>query len=357
MAQPQLDWDLGTAYDLFISLEVLHQPAEFGVRGAWAAGVRARLQAVEREVLEQGRGLVGVPFHWLYNLSQPKDVGSVLWRLGQVPVAERLPALSLGADCPSAEVAERLRGVAVRGTWDEGDREAMRTVYCSEEKGKAGRSDEELAMILGWWTRAEEFGERYLEALRAYQDVFFAEEERRIRPALEEALSQAQALADRLPLPDLWERLSQGIRFEDLPNVSRVVFAPSYWSTPLTYLAGIGPDTKLFLFGARPPEASLVPGEVVPDALLRALKAMSDPTRLRILHYLTQESLTPAQLSRRLRLRAPTVTHHLKALRLAGLVQLTLGEGKEIRRYATRTEAIATTCAALQNFLGDRKAP
>jgi DNA-binding transcriptional ArsR family regulator len=225
--------------------------------------------------------------------------------------------------------------------------------YCCEEMAKAGRSEETLTTMLDWWARAEEFGERYLEALRAYQKVFFAEEERRIRPVLEEALAQAQDMADRLPLPDLWERLSQGIRFDQPPESARIVFVPSYWSTPLTYLTGIGSDTKIFLFGARPPDASLVPGELVPDALLRALKAMSDPTRLRILHYLARESLTPAQLSRRLRLRAPTVTHHLKALRLAGLVQLTLGEGKEARRYAARSEAIATTCNALQDFLGE----
>jgi len=52
-----------------------------------------------------------------------------------------------------------------------------------------------------------EFGERYLEALRAYQEVFFAEEEKRIRPASQETLAWAQELAGRLALPDLLEEL------------------------------------------------------------------------------------------------------------------------------------------------------
>jgi DNA-binding transcriptional ArsR family regulator len=92
---------------------------------------------------------------------------------------------------------------------------------------------------------------------------------------------------------------------------------------------------------------------VVPDALLRTLKALSDPTRLRILRYLAEEPLTPAQLSRRLRLRAPTVTHHLKALRLAGLVQLTIGmgEGKKTKHYAARSEAVAAAFTSLKGFL------
>jgi hypothetical protein len=67
-ASPRLLWDWGTAYDLFVSLEVLHEPAEFDVRRAWAAGMRARLPADAREMLEQTRTLGHVPLHWIYAL-------------------------------------------------------------------------------------------------------------------------------------------------------------------------------------------------------------------------------------------------------------------------------------------------
>ena len=39
---PQLTWDIGTAYDFFMSLEVLHHPDDYGLRASWAAGVRSR---------------------------------------------------------------------------------------------------------------------------------------------------------------------------------------------------------------------------------------------------------------------------------------------------------------------------
>ena len=45
-------WDQGTAYDFFTSLYVLHFPDEFGLRGAWAAGVRSRLPSKARDFLE-----------------------------------------------------------------------------------------------------------------------------------------------------------------------------------------------------------------------------------------------------------------------------------------------------------------
>jgi len=351
MTSPKLLWDWGTAYDLFISLEVLHRPADFGVRGAWAAGVRARLPAAEREMLEQSQLLFYPPFHWIYTLPEPKDGATALWTLGQIPPAERLPALAFSPAYTSADTAEMLKSVAARGTWDQRDQEVLQAGYqCAKEK-KSSFSPEKLADILNWWARVEEFGERYLEALRAYQEVFFAEEEKRIRPALQRALSRAQELAERLALPDLLEELSQGLRFDEPPEVTEAVLAPSYWCTPLMYFGKANAECKIFLFGARPPDASLVPGEIVPDAMLRTLKALSDPTRLRILRYLAQEPLSPAQLSRRLRLRAPTVTHHLKALRLAGLVQLTMGEDKGKERYATRSEAVTVAFASLRGFL------
>ena len=119
------------------------------------------------------------------------------------------------------------------------------------------------------------------------------------------------------------------------------------------YFGKVSVEREILLFGARPPDASLVPGEVVPDALLRTLKALSDPSRLRILHYLAREPLTPTQLARRLRLRSPTVIHHLRTLRLAGLVQLTLGEDKQERPYATRPGAVRAAYDSLQGFLGN----
>jgi DNA-binding transcriptional ArsR family regulator len=68
------------------------------------------------------------------------------------------------------------------------------------------------------------------------------------------------------------------------------------------------------------------------------------------MRYLVQETLTPSELSRRLRLRAPTVTHHLSALRLAGLVHLTLQPDGE-RRYTARLEGLQATCVSLTDFL------
>ena len=192
-----------------------------------------------------------------------------------------------------------------------------------------------------------------LEALQVYYDVFFKEEEARILEALENRVAEAKALAQKLSIPDLLNALSQGLRYEfdGTEDMEELVLIPSFWSTPLSMFASFSKDKKrwLFLFGGRPDGVSLVPGEVVPELLYQMLKALADPTRLRILRYLSEEPLTPAELARRLRLRPPTVIHHLDALRLARLVHVILS--MQGRRYEARHEAIKTACTMLEDFL------
>ena len=341
----KLSWELGTAYDLMMSLEVLHNPEKFGLRASWAAGVRSRVPAAERGVLEDSLKLIYVPLPWIYSLPEPKDAASALWAIRQVPPGDMLSTLA-DSGKPATEYDEILTQVSERRSWDENDLEQMQKIF----KGKKDHSQKDATTVLEWWSRPEEFGELYIKALQSYYQEFFAEEERRIKPALQRSIEQAQELAEVKKLPELIETLSQGVQLLIAPEVTELVFAPSYWITPLILYTELNPEQMIFLYGARPADASLVPGEVVPDALLRTLKALADPTRLKIIHYLAQEPLSPAQLARRLRLRPPTVVHHLEVLRLAGLVRLNLEVPGE-RKYAARIEGLEDTFANIKDFL------
>lgn len=349
---PRLLWDCGTGYDFFQSLIVLHHPVRFGVRGAWTAGMRARLSSAAREVLARGQRVIRNPVHWIHALPEPKDVETALESLARTPPEKRLEVLALRHDDPPQDVAEMLKHVAARGGWGKEELDVLRAYSRNKaRRHKHPPTDETRKEILDTWAQAGRFGERYLAALRNYQEVFFAEEEKRIAPALQAALTHARARARKLPLPDLLEELSQGVRIDEPLLGVELVLAPSYWITPLVLLAPIGPTRRICLFGARPAAASLIPGETVPDTLLRALKALSDSTRLKILRYLAKEPLSPTELARRLRLRIPTVTHHLHALRLAGLVQITIAADKERKRYGLRPQAPAEVMNMLTAYL------
>lgn len=345
-AAPKMIWDIGTAYDFFLSLEVLHNPEEYGLRPSWAAGVRSRLPAEERKLLEDMQHFLWVPVHWIYTLPAPKDASTAIWGLRQIPPAQR--PLTLTNPCElTPEISQMLNKVVENRAWEPQDLDLCKHVF---EKYEKGHIVKDLHTYLDWWSRPDELGELFLSALESYYQAFFEEEEKRIAPVLSEGLAEAQELAKRMPLTDLLTELSQGVHFEQQLDIHEIVLIPGYWNTPLVLFPTIGEGQMAFMFGVRPADMSLMPGEPVPDILLRGLKALADPTRLRILHYLEIEFLTPAQLSRKLRLRAPTVTHHLTALRMAGLVHVTLEGGGE-KQYAARLEAIQSMCGALENYL------
>ena len=206
------------------------------------------------------------------------------------------------------------------------------------------------------FTRLAETGDQILEALELYRQAFFAEEEQRIQPHLEAALQTAQSQSQSLPADRLLAELSHGVRFTALPDMRELVLAPSFWSTPLVFYREISPQVTLVVFGARPADVALVPGEQVPELLVNGLKALADPTRLRILRYLASQPLTPAQLASRLRLRPPTVIHHLRELRLAGMVEITLQADGE-RRYTANPGSVELIFNRLGAFLTSEDEP
>jgi len=127
----QILWDSGTAYELFASLVVLHRPTVFGLRPAWAAGVRSRLPQAQRNFLERTFSFLDVPLAWLHNLPEPKDASGVIQELSDLPAAERLAALQFNANTPP-ELLATCRAIAVKGTWDVDDQEVLRATFHHE---------------------------------------------------------------------------------------------------------------------------------------------------------------------------------------------------------------------------------
>jgi DNA-binding transcriptional ArsR family regulator len=357
LTNPEIQWDFGTAYELFISLHVLHNSDHYGVRPSYAAGVRSRIPAIERKFLEDVYPFLFIPLKWIHSLPTPKDAISALWSLKQIPPAERMAKLYGPHDLHESENVEDaekhkkynqiLSRIMAEGKWNPEDAEALLKIFI--QKGESVKK-ETLERYLNWWSRPAEFGEAFLSTLQAYYQAFFEEEEKRVEPILKTGLRRAQEMAATRKFEDLFSELSQGIQWGGGEfQAKKVIIAPAFWTTPLIFFDKIDKDTLILVFGARPADMSVIPGETLPDGLVRSLKALADPTRLKILFYLSQESLSPSELARRLQLRAPTVTHHLSELRLASLVNVNT-EGQE-KKYRARREALQATFTNLQDFL------
>ena len=334
-----LHWDFGSAYDFFISLFVIHHPDRFGLRPAWAAGVRSRLCAEDREFLDHAISFLPVPIFWINNLPlQEKRTNEVLEKLAEIPPEKRLVTL-LHPSQVSDEIYKTIDEIFEKQRITTENLTNLRAVFQFRSKMVKMKEVRKLAEA---FLKPKEFGERLLFVLQSYNQVFFAEEEDRISPVIEEGLLYAQRLAQSVSLNNLLEELSHGVILEKTESLNKVTLIPSYWTSPLIFYNNPQPDELVIVYGCREETQNLIPGEYVPEALVNGLKALADPTRLRILHYLNHGATTPSSLAKKLRLRAPTVVHHLNLLRLAGLVQVTIISNGE-RRYRLRQEAIEET--------------
>ena len=344
--QTKILWDIGTAYDLFVSLRALHDPDVFGVRASWAAGVRSRLPAEHRQTLDLAVGQIRPPLFFVHSLPAPKNAATVINALKQMPPSRILESLSFSYQT-SAALKDTLLSARPGHKWTPAERQVLlENARLSEQYTQSTYLDG----LLQTWSDRETFGVNYLKALEAFIDSFFAEEEQRILPVLKHGLSHAQMRAGSLSLPMLLEELTSGVRIEKIETYSKIVLAPSFWGSPYMFLDRLSPDTLLIVFGARPDSMAIIPGDIVPDALIRSLKALSDSTRLRILRYLAQAPHTATELSRALRLRPPTVLHHLNQLRMAGMVQILLSEDGD-RQYSPRYDGFENTIDLLKNFV------
>ncbi|MGZ6346398.1 MAG: ArsR/SmtB family transcription factor, partial [Anaerolineales bacterium] len=324
----------------------LHNAGEFGLRPSWTAGVRQRLAVPHREFLEKVFAFASVPVDWVSSQTEPKDAQTLLRNAAAMPAAVRLRTLTLPSTTP-VESKETLDHIATRGAVNSKEKELLgRTILNRNVKLKPA----ELEQLLKIWVNPEKSSELLMNSLQEYYQAFFADEETRILPVLKAGLENAQELSKKVKLPALVEKLSRGVHFEDVESAKEIILVPSYWSTPFVFQTTPAKGVMQIVFGCRPDFQSIAPGAETPDKLINALKSLADPTRLRILQYLTREPLTPTELSRKLRLRPPTVLHHLQGLRLAELVAIRVSETGETR-YAARSETLDAIFESVNKFI------
>ncbi len=197
-----LHWDFGSAYDFFVSLFVIHHPDRFGLRPAWAAGVRSRLSLEEREFMEEAINFFPVPLSWINQLPlEEKNTQNVLDFITSIPPEKRLISLYKSSQLTD-EVLSTINRIQESQTISADDLEVLRTLFQRRTTPIKTRDIQKMAEV---FLDPVAFGERLLKVLQDYYEVFFAEEEERILPALREGLVVAQKQAVNQTYPELIE--------------------------------------------------------------------------------------------------------------------------------------------------------
>jgi DNA-binding transcriptional ArsR family regulator len=348
-----LEWDWGTAYEMLNSLHTILRPKEHGVPAPWAAGVRKKLSSQSQVDLKlffsQPFGYLGyTPMHLVHSLDKPKDVRRFLDLLESIPdedFSHRIH-LPMGDDALRDFADKAASGGRITDAEVEEYRRAV-----AKASGRSIPNTADIRRFLAEMADSPNTKRRYLSLLREYQAVFFAEEERRVRPVLEKMLADAQKLSKKTNVPDLIERLSNGFTISPDIDLKQLVLVPSVWLHPFVLRFELADQNLFVAWGAHPVGYRLVPGETVPDDALLVLRALSDPTRLRLLRLLSAEPRSPQSLASELKLSLPTVSHHMRELRVAGLVRIELaGKGRE-NKYTVRWPSAQRAFEQLEEFV------
>jgi DNA-binding transcriptional ArsR family regulator len=106
-------------------------------------------------------------------------------------------------------------------------------------------------------------------------------------------------------------------------------------------------ETACCVSAADPSAPTLAPAQT--DALAERLKALADPTRLRMLDLLAQQSapLCVCEINEHFAQRQPTISHHLRILREAGLIDC---EKRGVWAYYWATEMGAVWLSAVRGL-------
>ncbi|MGG6311784.1 ArsR/SmtB family transcription factor [Paenibacillus macerans] len=177
------------------------------------------------------------------------------------------------------------------------------------------------------------------EVLREWDLRYFS----RIDPAIIEGLQQeALSMKSRVNETngmEVYEQATGGMRLHPNDTLQRVILIPQYHFRPLVTSSlydNIG-FTHYSCDIFPPAQGYPAPG------LLRLTRALSDETRLRILHLLAQKQMTFTEIVREIALSKSTIHYHLIALRAAGLV-IVHYHAKSIQyksvEYSLRREAL-----------------
>lgn len=336
----RVEVDPSPAYELLFQLFALDNPkdsTEYAGGSEWLDQTRGRLPKEfldDLAALNTGGEIWLVLLGLVYDTPAPKTIEAFLEYLTSMDPAQ------LQSHLISKAWFTKERGIPQQLIDDAagGDAAAYDTICAAAEECECGP---------GWFELlshpAAEIKDILVDIIRRYADKAFDGD---VSKLLDRDARAKRVLAATLPAAELVERSTNGITFRNLEGVEAVILVPSVVIRPFVVITDHGP---LRIFGYPVADENLTADEDAPPSwLVDFYKAVGDDKRLRILTILTEGDTTLGALVERLDLSKSTVHHHLRLLRTAGLVRVTIGDE---HTYSLRTDAVAQGGPLLEAYL------
>jgi DNA-binding transcriptional ArsR family regulator len=338
----RLEVDPSPAYELLFELFALDNPddaAQYAGGQEWLDDVAARMPAEflsALEALKTGGEIWLVLLGLVYDTPAPKTVEAFLDHLRSLdPGAFRAHLLAHAWFTKERKIAPEVIEAAAAG-----DAEAYTAICDAAEECECGPGWANLLVL-----SADEAKRTIIDLLERYADKGF---DPTVSKLLDKDARAKRALAASLAPDELVERATNGITFANTDGVDAVILIPSVVIRPFVVITNHGANR---MFGYPVSEEFLTGDDDAPPSwLVDFYKAVGDEKRLRILTVLAQGDTTLGSLVERLELSKSTVHHHLRLLRTAGLVRVTIGEEHV---YSLRTGAIPQAGPLLETYLNE----
>jgi len=174
----------------------------------------------------------------------------------------------------------------------------------------------------------------YLHLLAAWDEQYFGQVDPAILAGLRADAAAKTALIAGMAPDDLVEMASNGVQIAPDLAPEVVLLVPQYHYRPWNLFSYY----RNLVLLAYPADALPLAAGEPSTGLLRLTRALSDPSRLRILRLLSDDRRSFTQLVTMTGLAKSTVHHHMVALRAAGLVRVNDVGGKTVT-YQLRPDA------------------
>ncbi|HSG79219.1 MAG TPA: winged helix-turn-helix domain-containing protein [Acidimicrobiia bacterium] len=169
---------------------------------------------------------------------------------------------------------------------------------------------------------------------------------RDVASILERDAAAKRAMSGSMDASALVEAATDGVTFSLQPNMRGIVLVPSVVIRPWVAITDHD-GLRVFVYPVAEEHLEADP-DAPPSHLVDVYKALGDERRLRLLRLLVDGPTSLRDLTERLDLAKSTVHHHLRVLRKAGLVRVTIGDDNE---YSMRTDAVSEAARMLDSFL------
>lgn len=328
----------GDAFEMLLSLYAIggdEDETDFEIGGEWFEGVRERAGA---DLLAR-LGRYGDWSVWIaligevYAMGAPHTTDHLLEHLGSLDAVQMRRGLIESAACHMADELdpEGLEALA-DGTADPA---SFTEDWCEKCPGL-----QELLTL-----PPAESQDTLIDLLRSFAEAAPVPEG--TVGILERDADHKRSLARRMDPERLVEKATNGITVAVTSDLAGVVLVPTVVLRPWVIIAERG-ATRIFCYSVAEENLGLDP-DAPPVWLVQFYKALGDERRLKILRRLAEGPASFSELVTLLDLAKSTVHHHIRHLRTAGVVRVTVGDDKE---YSLRLGTVPEAARLLEGFLG-----